>query len=126
MIPGQNILNMALSVIAKTCFDYYKFSARTTNSIAQYQSTYNPPQTLQGSVQAIPRNLYEQYGLEFQKYYLKFYVSKNVIDVSRNNSGDMIVYCGNNYQILSITPWFGIDGWVEIIAVQVPTAPTVG
>ena len=126
MIPGSNILNMALSVIAKTGFQYYKYSSRTANSVGQYESTYNPPQNLLGSVQAVPRNLYEQYGLEFQKRYVKFFVSKDVLDVSRDVSGDMIVYCGNNYQVLSITPWFSVDGWVEILAVQVPNPPMVG
>ena len=126
MIPGSNILNQALSVIAQTQFLYYMANARTPNSVGQYQSTYNQPRMLTGSVQAVPRNLYEKYGLEFQNHYLKIYVSQNVIDVTRNSSGDMVVYSCSNWQIESITPWFAIDGWVEIIAVQVPNAPVVG
>lgn len=126
MIPGSDILKTALSVIGRSSFDYYAFTGRTTNSVGQYQSAYAAPITLMGSAQAVPRNVYEQYGLEFQKNYLKFYASQDAIDVSRDTSGDMIVFNGFNYQILSITPWYNIDGWVEILAVQVPVAPVVG
>ena len=126
MIPGQNILNQALSVIASQCFQYYAFSARTTQSNGQYLTTYLPPASVRGSVQPVPRQLYEQYGLDFQRYYLKFFLSKSVTDVSRDTSGDMFVFECNNYQVLSITPWKGVDGWVEVLAVQVPDAPAVG
>jgi hypothetical protein len=125
MTPGSNILQTALSVIARSPFAYYAFSGRTANDIGQYQATYNPPLNCCGSVQAVPRNLYNFYGLEFQKYYLKFFCSRDAVDVGRDTSGDMIVYSGNNYQVLSITPWYDIDGWVEILAVQVPNSPTV-
>lgn len=125
-VPGSDILDLALSAINSTPFQYYSFKARATNAVAQYVSTYNAPLTLTGSVQAVPRNIYQVNGLDFQKNYLKLYVSKNVIDVSRDTSGDMIVYNGFNYQVLSITPWHSIDGWVEIMAVQVPNAPLIG
>lgn len=123
MIPGSNLLATALRVIAKQTFQYQAFQCRTLNSVGQYEAAYAPATTLAGSVQPVPRNLYQQYGLEFDKYYLKFFVSKNVIDVTRNKSGDLLAFQGNNYQVESVTPWFGIDGWNEVLAVQVPPAP---
>jgi hypothetical protein len=125
IVPGSNILSAALAVISSNCFQYYSFSSRAYQPNGQYLSNYDPPCTLRGSVQAVPRNLYQVYGLDFDKYYLKFYVSKDVIDVSRNSSGDLFVFQCNTYQCLSVTPWFGIDGWNEVLAVQVQNTPLV-
>lgn len=125
LVPGSNILNLALMVIAKQQFNWYPFANRLDQPNGQYLSVYNTPVSLLGSVQAVSRNLYQEYGLDFDKYYLHFFVSQNVIDVTRDVSGDVIVFEGNTYQCLSITPWFGIDGWVEIVAVQIQNIPLV-
>ncbi len=120
MIPGQNILNAALSIIARQSFDYYAFQSRTPNAIGQDVATYAAPVTLTGSVQPVPRNLYQIYGLDFDKYYLTFYVSQAVMDVARDVSGDAMVFNGNYYQCLQKTDWFPQDDWVSVLAVQVP------
>jgi hypothetical protein len=123
MIPGSNILNQALLAIAQQPFSYYAFAARALNSIGQDIATYAAPVGVQGSVQAVPRNLYQVNGLDFDKYYLKFFVSQDVIDVDRDVSGDLMCFHGNTYQCLSITPWFPMDGWVEILCVKIQNLP---
>ena len=123
MIPGANILSMALTAIGKSSFSYLAFVSRTPNSIGQDIASYAPAATLQGSVQPVPRSLYQQYGLDFQRNYINVYVSKAVIDVTRDVSGDMIAFNGNSYQCLSVTPWVAIDGWNSVLCVQAP-APT--
>ena len=125
MIPGSNILNMALSVIAKTSFNYYAFSSRFKQPNGVYLPTYAPPVALQGSVQPVPRELYQEYGLDFNKYYQNVFVSQNVVDVARDVSGDMVQIQGQMYQCESITPWYGIDGWVQILVVKVQNIPLV-
>jgi hypothetical protein len=126
IVPGSGILNAALSVIASQPFQYFPFATRTVQSNGQYRSTYFAPQTVRGSVQAVPRNLFQEYGLDFQRNYFKFFISKRIMDVSRDTSGDMFVFECKNFQVLSITPWHGIDGWVEVLAVQVPDPPAIG
>lgn len=124
-IPGSNILNMALSVIAKQAWQWFSFNDRITQSNGQYMGVYNAPLTIQGSSQAVSRALYQQYGLDFNKYYQKFFVSRNVIDVSRDVSGDLFVFNGQTYQCLSITPWYAIDGWVEVLTSLVVNTPLI-
>jgi hypothetical protein len=114
---------MALSVIGRSSFSYLAFASRTPNAIGQDITNYARPVTLQGSVQPVPRSLYQQYGLDFQRNYINVYVSKAILDVTRDVSGDMIVFNGNSYQCVSTTPWAAIDGWVAVLCVQVPTAP---
>lgn len=118
-IPGSNLLNAALSVIAKQTFTYHKFKSRTTNEVGQDVSEYCPPVTIQGSVQPLPRNLYQAYGFDLQQNYVNFYASRRFLDVTRDVSGDQIVFQGRKYQCLSTTPWFGIDNWDQILCVQI-------
>lgn len=119
MIPGSNILNMALSAISSQTVGYHAFAARAPNDFRQYVATYAPVQALCGSFQPVPRRLYQQYGLDFQNIYYNFYVSKDLLDVQRDVSGDQITFNSQIYQVLSATDWAAIDGWTGVLCVQI-------
>lgn len=122
-IPGSNLLATALTVIGKQTFFYYRFAARSTNVDGQDVPVYQPPVRMQGSIQQVPRELYAEQGLDLQKHYQMAYAPLNVIDISRGNSGDLIMYKGRMYQVLSGTKWFQQDGWGGFLIVQIPDQP---
>lgn len=113
-VPGSDILNDALSVIASEAVTYYRYAGRSLNNVGQDITVYDDPITIYGSFQPIQRNLYQQLGLDLQKSYFNFYTSTDMIDVSRDVSGDQIEFQGKRYQCESLTEWYGIDGWVAI------------
>ncbi len=119
MIPGSNILNLALSVIQKQSFTYFAFKARTLNAIGFNVAEYKPGIPAKGSVQPIPRNLYQASGLDFQRNYFNFFLSKGIIDIARDVSGDQFEYNGLRFQCLSKTDWYAADGWDQVLCVQV-------
>lgn len=121
-VPGSNLLNKAFRLIAKTSVLYFKDAGRYTNSIGLDVTTRLSPVEYRGSVQPVPRNLYELLGLDFTKSYVNFYVSRDIIGVNRDVSGDQFSYGGRQYQCLSTTPWFGIDGWEAVLAIDVGVA----
>lgn len=118
-IPGSDILNDALSVISSQAITYYKFTGRTLNNVGQDIATYDEPATIYGSFQPIPRNLYQQLGLDLQKSYFNLFTSNNIVDVGRDVSGDQINFQGQMYQCESLTEWFDMDGWVAIRCVAI-------
>lgn len=120
MIPGSNLLNKALTVISSSEFQYLSFLRRNTNDIGLDVPVYASPIQARGSVQAVPRELFQQYGLEFQRNYLMFYVSAALLDIKRDVSGDHIIFKGSKFQCVSKTDWFKVDGWIGIIAVEIP------
>ena len=111
MIPGSNLLSQAFTVIAQQVVLYYAFSGRTINSIGQNISTYLDPISVRGSFQPVSRNLYQQYGLDLQKSYYNFFVEKNVLDLGRNVSPDLVLFNGIVYQVESKVDWFPDDFW---------------
>ena len=122
-IPGSNLLNMALSVIASQEVDYYKATTESVNSIGLKVPQYDPPVLIWGSFQPVQKALYAEYGLDFNRSYVNFYTSNDLIDIERNVSGDKIVYQGNTYNCESSTEWIGIDGWIAILTVLQVLAP---
>ena len=113
-VPGSNLLNSALSVIASQSLNYFKFNGVILNEIGMEVTQYEEPIIIWGSFQPIARDLYQQYGLDLSKSYYNFYTSNNVIGVGRDVSGDQVSFENKRYQCESITEWFGIDGWVAI------------
>jgi len=119
-VPGSNLLNRALTVIARQQITYLKFKNRTTNQVGIYEAVYYPPLCIRGSVQPVPRHLFVQLGLDFQKDYKTFYVPQNIFDVGRDVAGDQFIFEDQIYNCQSKTDWAGIDGWTAILCVRVP------
>ena len=119
MIPGQNLLKMALTVIAKQTVTYYKYASRSLNDVGQDVTVYEPPVQIKGSLQPIERKMYEKFGLDMQNDYVIFYVPQDILDIERDVSGDQIEYNGNRYQCQSDTEWFSQDGWDAILCVKI-------
>ncbi len=113
-----NLLNTAVKLTGTQAFTYYKYAGRIDNGIGQDITQYNPPIQIRGQVQAVPRNLYEMYGLDLQKTYLTFYVSKDILDLQRDVSGDQIQFAGSIYKCESETDWRAINGWTGVLAVR--------
>ena len=117
--PGSNLLNQALTVIARQQVVYYKMTGRTLNDVGQDVTSYALGTTLRGSFQPVPRNLYPIYGLDLQKTYYTFYVPSNVLDIGRDVSGDQIAFNDDRFQCESNNDWFSIDGWKGILCVRI-------
>jgi hypothetical protein len=125
VIPGSNLFNRASRLISRNAIEYFQFQSRTKNAARQWVSTFAKAQTILASVQSVPRDTYVQLGLDLQKNYVTVFASINVIDLSRDSSGDQFVFDGKVFQIESQTTWFLRDGWAECMAVEIGlgTAP---
>lgn len=122
MIPGSNLLSMALSVIAPQTVSYYRFTGNTVNAIRNKIPSYADPVDILGSLQPVARALYSQYGLDLSKKYFILFTENNLIAVDRSIAGDQISVEGVRYECLSATEWFNLDGWVEILCVRIAPA----
>lgn len=123
MIPGGNLLNLAMSVIAKQTMQYYAYTGRTVATNGDYIPAYNTPVSVTGSIQPIKRTLYEKLDLDFQKNYHNIFVPQKITDIRRTSAGDQFVYAGKTFQVLSNEPWFQMDGWDQTLCVEIPNTP---
>lgn len=123
-VPGSNLLNMAMRALGQQTVQYKAFTKRVTNSAGLDVPEFAPARCLSGSVQPVPRQLYEQMKLDFQKNYVNFYVSKAVLDIRRDVAGDRIIFNGKTFQCESLTDWYAMDGWVAVLCVEIPAGTT--
>lgn len=124
MIPGSNILEMALTVIGSTDVNYFAFLNRTTNTVGFDVTNYSIPILItSGSVQAVERKVYQNLGLDWAHQYINWFVPElDVTDIARDSSGDVIETLGRRYQLVGREDWLGIDGWKKIIAIDIGIA----
>lgn len=116
MIPGTNLLRMALTVVNPQGVTYYAPESRTLNDIGQYVTTYADPILLQGSFQPVQRQVLQSMGLDMQKSYYVFYSLYNLQDVERDTSPGLLIYItGDVLQIESDTEWINQDGWKGVL-----------
>lgn len=124
MIPGINLLNLALTVIAPLPVQWQQATGRTQNAVGQWVTAYAAPVTLSGSWQALDSATYRELGLDLAKTYFLFYVASAPVDaIGRGDSGDIIIRDGRRYHVESATNWQGIDGWRGLLCVDVGSAP---
>lgn len=136
-IPGSNILSMALTVIAPQPVNWFKFIGHDIGPTGLSTATYNDPQTVKiGSLQIVSRDRYEDYGLDWQKNYVTWFVPNiKAVPVQRNPDGDgdviewpvnadgsLIAGASRRWQLISDTPWSYIDGWTYILAIDIGPA----
>jgi hypothetical protein len=121
MIPGANLLSIALTMIASQTMTYLAYVSRSTNSIGLQVPVYAAPVTVKGSIQPIGRALMETLGLDMQRRYVNIFVPQGVVDIARDVSSDKFQFGGYTYQAISITQWVTVDSWNQVLAVEVPS-----
>lgn len=118
MIPGSNILALALSVIQPTSIEYYSFVSRQLNSIGLEESTFSAPEVIKGSVQAMPLAEYNNLGLDLSREYVTLFAQKDMHNSGRDRENDYFMWDGYRWDVVNVTAWKAIDGWSQVIAVK--------
>ncbi len=121
MIPGGNLLNLAMSAIQKQQLGYVAYAGRALAANGDYVPAYLNAVTIGGSIQPIKRSLYENMGLDFQKNYVNIFVPNDINDIKRASAGDQFTFKEKTFQVLSNEEWFQMDGWDQVLCVEVPT-----
>ena len=123
-VPSSDILAQALTAIRCAVIQYRKALSRSLNDVGQWLTVHDQPLDIYGSFQPVPKRLYEQLGLDFQKSYYMFYSLTHIVDIRRDVSNDQIQYNGETFQCESNTDWYSIDGWDAVLCCKV-TVPIV-
>lgn len=119
MIPGADLLAMALSIMEPATVLLYPFVSRNVNAVGYEVGTHGEPITLEGSVQAVPLAEFEKLGLDLSREYITFYASAVMQNSGRDRENDYLVWAGFRWDIVNVTAWHGIDGWSSVLAVKV-------
>lgn len=121
-VPGSNLLNKAFKVIARQTVQYERYSGKVTRPDGIEAPQFEPAVALRGSWQALPSDQVIKHGLDPNKDYAVFYVSKNLQQPERDVSGDRATYGGYLWEARSGTGWFYQDGWDAMVFERIGNA----
>jgi hypothetical protein len=137
MVPGSNLLTLALTVIGSTPVRYFGYQSVENGETGLDTVTYADPVTyVRGSVQPVDRNRYEALGLDWEKSYIVWYVpnlagttlsrnpdnSGDVVEAPVNRDGSLIPGVSRRYQLLQGNNWFNADKWMSLVGVDIGPA----
>lgn len=120
MIPGSNLLRMALGIISPQSVQWRAFISRTSNVAGDWESTFAAAVTITGSMQPVKSSLYEQLGLDLTKNYQNLHTSADVRATTRDREGDLVMFGGKAWQCQSDRDWRMVDGWRVMLMIEVP------
>lgn len=119
IVPGSNLLNIALTVIAADQIVLYRATGRAENNIGEWVTTYAPAFPVAGSWQPVDQTKYELLGLDLSKKYFMFYASEQITAIERGVAPDLCERNGRKYSTVSDTPWGDVDGWQSAMFVDI-------
>jgi hypothetical protein len=120
MIPGANLLGMALSVMRPQVMPWRAFVSRAENATGDTVATFAAPQDIQGSMQPVDKKLYQELGLNLAKNYSTLYVFGPVQPTARDRDGDLVLFDGKTWQCESDRNWSGVGEYRKVLCVEVP------
>lgn len=119
MIPGANILGMALSVIRPQTVQLRRFVSRTENGVGDTIPVFAAPVDISGSVQPVDKKLYQQLGLNLSKNYRMLWVFGDVQPTGRDRDGDIVLWNGQTWQCESDRDWSDVAEYRKLLLVEV-------
>lgn len=126
MIPGINLLNLALGVIGSQTVDYYMDAGRGPDAAGRVTTIFAEPLPVRGSFQPMSATAKAFLGLDINESWAAFYAPITVIEPNRDVSGDRLAYFGRLYQVKGKTDWKAQDGWTCLTCVEIGPVPIDG
>ncbi len=122
MIPGINLLSIALGAIASQSGQWLQFIGNTENSQGQDIPQYAPAQVVTGSFQSTDARTIADMGLDVTAKYRTFYSSTPIAITDRSTSPDLLIFYGRKYQVAGELDWINQDGWKGVVLVDIGAA----
>lgn len=120
LVPGANLLGMAMSVITPTAgVQIKRFQGQQDNDFGKPVNTYGQPEMLYGaSVQPISFRDIQQLGLTTGRQYITVWMQTGAHSAYRGGAADLILWDGAEWEILDPLSWIKQDGWSQPVAVR--------
>lgn len=123
MIPGANLLGLALSVIGTQTATWHRAASRAQNDAGQWVTIYATPVNVRGSWQSVERTKYQALGLDLAKAYFNFYSPAPIQGLGRGTSPDLLDFNGRRHEVVNGLDWVPQNGWRGVMVVDVGPAP---
>lgn len=91
------------NLIKKQKFTIKRFEGEAIDESGFRTKSRGIPEEGSGVIQFVPKNVYQEFGLDFTKVYLTIHTDLNLDCIDRGSDGDIINYLGVDYLAKSDT-----------------------
>lgn len=119
LVPGANLLNIALGAIGAQTVGYHAWQSRAPDAKGKFVDTFAERVEIPGSLQPVSRERMQLLGLDASKSYAILYAAGRAQPVSRDRGADQFDYAGRLYAATGKTDWTAQDGWNGVLLVDV-------
>lgn len=123
LVPGGNLLNIALGAIRGQLVGYRAWQSRAPNAAGKLVDVFADRVEIPGSIQPMDGVRVQMMGLDLQKSYAILYASHPARPVSKDRGADLFDYAGRTYSASDRVDWEAQDGWNGLLLVDVGAAP---
>lgn len=121
MIP--NVLRVALSAVPRQRVCLRRFQSRAQNPRGQWVSTYEADEAIVGAWQPVDAATAKAQGLDTSRRNWRLWTAHDVKNVNRGAAPDIVVVGDRRHEVMSCTDWLGVNGWRELLCVEVGDEP---
>ena len=128
MVTQWDLLKQATELIPGQTVQYRKRSGvATVNSFGIVASPYAAAVAVKGAhVQPIPSKMFAQLGLQPGRNARRVFVRADLEGMeAQYEGGDLLLFEGRTWKIVSVDNWYGYDGWKALVAVEEKTYPAI-
>lgn len=118
MIPGINLLNIAMRSIQPQTVVWYKWLGNTQTADGFDVPAYDGGTEITGSFQPVEARVAREMGFDTQKQYRSMPTSNPLESLRREGSIDYVTFNGRKYEYAGEKDWYAQDGWKRIFFVD--------
>lgn len=124
MIPGINLLNLALGAIQSQQVQWRRHIGTVENSMGQRVPAYDVPRAVSGSLQSIDSTKLQMMGLDLKKTYRTLFTTQLMQTAQPGTSPDQVSYGGRLYNVTTegMADWGLQDGWYRYLLIDIGAA----
>lgn len=123
IVPGSNLLGIALGVLGAQTARYYARIGRTKDAQGVFRTTFAAPVDVVGSWQPVNKTTLSALGLDMARNHANFYSETPFSTIDENEGADEFEYAGRRWRVLNSTDWVPADGWNGVLVTDVGPIP---
>lgn len=112
----MNLHSYAKQIIPQRKFTYSKYSGMVEGANGVDTPRYSSQKVGYGSVQPVPKKVYQSLGLNSEKEYIHI-----VTDACINgyaDIGDKVYFCGKDYRVMDCEDWRQVSDWSGVMCIN--------
>ncbi len=112
----MNLHGYAKQIIPQRRFAYRAYAGMTEGSNGIDTPKYSAQKIGYGSIQPVPKKVYQSLGLNSEKEYL--HIVTDACITGYGDIGDKVIFCNKEYRVMDCEDWRTVSDWAGVMCIH--------